>query len=339
VSPSNTEAAAKPLAIPLRTPRAPGGVAGSLARLWAEFTDPGPAGDGVVFIKNHADGLIPAVFGIPFMGVGTVVLVLFSRQVDLAQKKTLVPLLFGAVFGLAGLFVTTFGIKQVLTRTSGPARRDDHPWTSDNDWDPSGARPDDPTGAFKKFIGRLVLFAFAVPLNLLWTAPIPGGAKLVVGVAVGIFDLIALGALFDIVRNLVQAARVGSTRLVWRKLPVFTGDRFEAVFQTSRTMRPNGPPEVTLRRIEQRMDVLPRTGVSAGLHAYEAWSSRKLFPEFAREAMTSFPFSIDVPASQPGTDLLQSECTYWQVAVSVPVAGPDVEAVFLVPIYDRAAGR
>jgi hypothetical protein len=339
VSSSKTDAAAKPLPLPLRTPRAPGGTAGSLARLWAEFTDPGPAGDAIVFMKNHADGLGPGCFGIPFMGVGVLVLVLASRQVDLAQKKTLLPLLFGAIFGLAGLFVTTFGIRQVLARTAGPVRRDDHPWTSDNDWDPSGAKPDDPTSAFTKFLGRLVLFAFAVPLNLLWTVPIQGGGKLVVAVVVGLFDLIALGVLFELVRNFVQAARVGSTRLVWRKLPVFTGDRFEAVFQTSRTMRPNGPPEVTLRRIEQRMDILPRTGVNAGLHAYEAWSSRKQFPDFAREAMTSFPFSIDVPASQPGTDLSKNECTYWQVAVSVPVAGPNVEAVFLIPIYDRAPGR
>jgi hypothetical protein len=339
VSSSKTDAAAKPLPLPLRTPRAPGGTAGSVARLWAEFTDPGPAGDAIVFMKNHADGLGPGCFGIPFMAVGVLVLVLSSRQVDLAQKKTLLPLLFGAIFGLAGLFVTTFGIRQVLAKTAGPVRRDDNPWTSDNDWDPSGAKPDDPTSAFTKFISRLVLFAFAVPLNLLWTVPIQGGGKVVVAVVVGLFDLIALGVLFELVRNFVQAARVGSTRLVWRKLPVFTGDRFEAVFQTSRTMRPNGPPEVTLRRIEQRMDILPRTGVNAGLHAYEAWSSRKQFPEFAREAMTSFPFSIDVPASQPGTDLSKNECTYWQVAVSVPVAGPDVEAVFLVPIYDRAPGR
>jgi len=51
--------------------------------------------------------------------------------------------------------------------------------------------------------------------------------------------------------------------------------------------------------------------------------------------MTSFPIAVDVPAGQPGTDLSKNECTYWQVVVTVPLAGPDVEAMFLVPIYDR----
>jgi hypothetical protein len=331
----------KPLAIPIRAPGgAKGSKRGAVQRLWAEFTDPGPAGDGPVFLKSHADGLGPAVFGIPFMAVGVLVIVLFSRQASAADKKTLVPFLFGGVFGLAGLFVTSLGIKTILDGAAPPPARGGAPWTSDNDWDPKGARPDGAQfGGVAAFFGRLFFFVFVGLMNILWTVPMQGGGRIVVAIVVGLFDLIALAVLLEMVRRMVQAARVGSTKLVWRKMPFFTGERFDAVFQTSRTMRPNGAPEVTLRRIEQRLEVLPKTGVSAGVHAYEAWSSKKTFPEFAEHAMTSFPFAIDVPAGQPGTDLSTRECTYWQLAVRVPVAGPDVEAAFLVPIYEASLKR
>jgi len=109
-------------------------------------------------------------------------------------------------------------------------------------------------------------------------------------------------------------------------------------------MRPTGPPQVTLRRIEQRgddpsddaddADAAPRD--AAGLRAYEAWSKVQTLPGFAQGTMTSFPIAMEIPAGQPGTDLSKDECTYWQVVVSVPVFGPDLEAIFLVPIYERS---
>jgi hypothetical protein len=331
----------KPLGLPLR---APGGAkrsrSGAVQRLWAEFTDPGPAGDGPVFLKSHADGLFPAVFGIPFMAVGVLVIVLFSHQVVAADKKTLLPFVFGGVFGLAGLFVTSLGIKTILDGAGPPPARGGAPWTSDNDWDSRGARPDGAqVGGVAALFGRLFFFVFVGLLNILWTVPIRGGGRFVVAILVGFFDLIALAAVVEMILRMVQTARVGSTKLVWRKMPFFTGERFEAVFQTSRTMHPNGPPTVTLRRIEQRNDVEERDGVAPGLHPYEAWSSTKALPEFAQGAMTSIPFAIDVPAGQPGTDLSTRECTYWLLAVSVPVAGPDVQAAFLVPIYDASLKR
>jgi hypothetical protein len=329
----------KPLAIPLRSPTGPKGSrsgAAAMGRLWAEFTDPGPAGDGPVFLKSHANGLVPAVFGVPFMAVGVLVIVLFSRQINAADKKTLVPLLFGGIFGLAGLLVTSIGIKTVLDGAALPAARGDSPWTSDHDWDPTGARPDGgPIGGVAGCFGRLFFFVFIGAFNFFWAVSMPTTARIVFAIIIGLFDLIAIAALVEMIVRAVQAARVGSTKLVWRKMPFFTGESFEAVFQTSRTMHPNGPPTVTLRRIEQRNDVEPRQGVDPGLHAYERWSSTKTFPDFGQGAMTSFPFAIDVPAGQPGTDLSTAECTYWQVGVRVPVAGPDVEAVFLVPIYSR----
>ncbi len=339
----------KALALPIRSPRPSGTTAGSLGRLWAEFTDPGPAGDTPVFLKKYAEGFVPGCMGLPFLGAGVAVMTLASHRIDASDKKTFLPILFGGVFAIAGVLVTTLGAKTILRKSGAPASRNGAPWTSDNDWDTSGARPDGSESGFRAVVGRLVFFLFIGFLNFLWTVHMAAGARVIVSLVLGLFDLVAVLVLYDTLRKMVQAVRVGTPRLAWRSFPSFTGGRFEAVFQTTRAMRPNGPPSVTLRRIEQRLndtsadagdtesaeDVARGPAAAAAMRAYEAWSATQSLPAFAQGTMTSFPITMDVPASQPGTDLSKDQCTYWQLAVSVPVVGPDLEAVFLVPIYER----
>lgn len=323
------------LVLPIRSPRGATVAGGSLGRLWAEFTDPGPAGDANVFVKKYGEGFGPGCMGIPFLAVGIVVMVLFAGRLNTGDKKTFIPIAFGAVFALAGFGVSTLGFKTILAKSGSPPRRSGAPWTSDNDWNTAGAVPDNPTGRFQTVVGRFIFFVFIGFMNILWTVRMTGGGRIVVFLVVGLFDLIALAVLYDTLQKMVQVVRVGTPRLAWRTFPFFTGGRFEAVFQTTRAMRPNGPPKVTLRRIEQRSGLESGGNRTAGMQSFEVWSSEQTLPAFAQGTMTSFPIAVDVPADQRGTDLSESECTYWQLVVGVPVAGPDVEAVFLVPIYDR----
>ena len=90
-------------------------------RLWAEFTDPGPAGDSLNMLKKYADGIVPGGAGLLFMGVGILIIVLFSQQIDASDAKTYLPLAFGAVFALAGFWVGSFGISSVLRKAGGRA--------------------------------------------------------------------------------------------------------------------------------------------------------------------------------------------------------------------------
>jgi hypothetical protein len=45
--------------------------------------------------------------------------------------------------------------------------------------------------------------------------------------------------------------------------------------------------------------------------------------------------AVRLPADLPGTDLLRDEAVYWQVLMEVPLTGPDLEAVFLAPVYEK----
>jgi hypothetical protein len=94
-------------------------VAFALSRLWAEFTDPGPAGDSLNMLKKYADCVVPGCAGLLFLGVGTLVIVVFSLQIDASDKRTYLPLVFGAVFALGGFFAFKLGLSSLWSKAGG----------------------------------------------------------------------------------------------------------------------------------------------------------------------------------------------------------------------------
>lgn len=92
--------------------------AGSLGRLWAEFNDPGPAGDAPIFLKKYLEGIVPGCMGLLFMAVGILVAVLFAGQPDNAGKKTLLPVGFGGLFALVGFGVLLLGARTIARKSA-----------------------------------------------------------------------------------------------------------------------------------------------------------------------------------------------------------------------------
>jgi len=97
---------------------------GPLGNLWAEFTDPGPAGDALVFMKKYADGAVPGCMGLVFLAAGIGMMVLFSRLATGSDKKTWLPILFGFVFAAAGFGVLSLGIRTIAKKAGSSRYRD-----------------------------------------------------------------------------------------------------------------------------------------------------------------------------------------------------------------------
>jgi hypothetical protein len=98
---------------------------GALSRLYREFTDPSASGDTLNMLRKYGNGLVPGCMGLFFMGVGTIVIVLFSRQIVSGDKKTYLPLLFGAVFALAGFGVARLGLSTILNKARKESANED----------------------------------------------------------------------------------------------------------------------------------------------------------------------------------------------------------------------
>ena len=92
---------------------------GSFARLWAEFTDPGPCGDAPVFLAKYAAGILPGWMGLVCMAAGVFVMVFVTKKAAMAHKAW-IPLVFGAVFVLAGFGSFRLGISTILSKAAEP---------------------------------------------------------------------------------------------------------------------------------------------------------------------------------------------------------------------------
>lgn len=201
------------------------------------------------------------------------------------------------------------------------------PWTSDHPWNPEGMRPEGAVDAAGSMRGRIVLLVLTGLLNIAlpW---VPAAAKAVLL----ILDLAGLLVLFDSILKVVQALRHPRTRMRWTTFPAFLGGRLEGTLLVRPGQHVFSALTVKLRCVQDEPS--PAAG-EARLepHVIYEQTFEALPPG---ETLKELPLSFQLPDDLPGTHLDRAEATYWQVAVRIPVTGPDIEAVFLAPVYERA---
>jgi len=270
--------------------------------------------------------------GIPFLGVGVLVMILVGRRASAPGHGTLMPIVFGAVFALAGLFLMTTGVSAILARAgqSVAARDPARPWESDYPWDLHSAPIEGSTGGLASVLGRLVAVAFLGLFNVLWTVPMAASTRLWVGAIVVLVDLVALAIIVAALLSIWQRIVHGRAHLSWKRFPARVGERFEATFSPGRSIHLTGPAEAELTCVEQSDEGGGRV-VCYGLST----TRQSIPPPADGRRVKTLEISLDVPAGLPGTRLSAppSEIRFWRLEVTAPIQGPDVSAAFLVPIY------
>ena len=300
--------------------------------MWRDLCDRTAAGDARALLAKYGPGLGPGCMGIPFLGVGILVMVLVGRKASAQGQGALFPIVFGAVFALAGLFLMTTGVSAVLSRAAQSIAAGDpaRPWESDYPWDPHSAPAEGSTGGFASVLGRMVAVAFFGMFNVLWTVPMPGKTRLWVGAIVVLVDLVALLIIVAALLSIWQRLVHGRPSLLWKKFPSRVGERFEASFSPGRSIHLTGAAQVELTCVEQ---------ANAGggrVVCYGLSTTRQSIPAPADgRPVKTLEISLDVPAGLPGTRLSAppSQVRFWRMKITAPVRGPDVSAAFLVPIY------
>jgi len=214
----------------------------------------------------------------------------------------------------------------------GPGGRPDEPWTWDNPWQPSGQDADDAPATAGSWRGRLILLALIGLLNLAFLAH----SRLLENLIV-ILDLFGIVILFDLLLRLWQASR--RPRMRWTTFPAFLGGRLEGVLVARPVLEPIGAVRAVLRCVHDQRIV--HTAESGDETSFEPTVLYQQIAEatIAADKLKELPLSFAIPADVPGTDLGQEEATYWQVALRIPVVGPDFEAVFLAPVYAPRSGQ
>ena len=204
------------------------------------------------------------------------------------------------------------------------------PWTSDHPWRPEGMKPDDSPDSRRMVLGRVAVLALIALLNLGLATP-----YLAVKILVTLCDLAGVLILFDSVLKIGQWLRHPRTRMRWTTFPAFPGGRLEGRLKVQPGQHVLSSIQVRLRCVQDERVEHPTTdGTTPALEPYVIYEqSFEALPP--GEVLRELPLTFDLPADLPGNDLGKDEATYWQVAVRVPVPGPNIEAVFLAPVYAR----
>jgi len=209
-------------------------------------------------------------------------------------------------------------------------RNSQEPWTTDG-WNPAGQDPEYSPSRRGMLLSRLIALAIVAVIAIANLALLIH-SHLVENLVI-LLDFLGAVILFDLLLRIWQASR--RTRIRWTTLPVFPGGRLEGVLTLRPVLEPIGAVRTVLRCVRDQRGT--ETGGEAPLEPTILYQQISEIPvPVEQEKLRELNLAFTLPPDLPGTDLSQDEATYWQVALRIPVVGPDFEAVFLAPVYARA---
>jgi hypothetical protein len=232
---------------------------------------------------------------------------------------------FGAVFFLVPLRM----LQVVLTgarnerRPKGDTSR---PWTWDYPWSPHWMKPDYTGSGAGTVLGRVAFLALLGLFNIAW-----GADSVLFKVIITVLDLLGLLIVYDSFQKILQWLRVRQPVVIWSRLPAFLGERLEGRIAFPRRVAAQGPAKVALRCVQD--DWASGANEQRELQSFTVYQEVREVPLSGDSDVLDIGF--DLPMQGQGTNLTKAEAVYWQVVVSVPVLGPDLEAVFLAPVYRK----
>jgi len=203
----------------------------------------------------------------------------------------------------------------------------DGPWKSDHPWRPEGQRPEYTPEAEHHVRLRIAVLAGLVALNFLlpWAPPLLETLILLV-------DAAGVIVIFDSLNKLWYGYWGRKPRMRWTSFPAFTGGRLEGVLVARPSPEVVGSVLAVLRCVRDE-----RVESETGEVTHEPMVLYHQTTEFPvpEDRLTDVAVALDIPADLPGTDLGTPEAVYWQLAVRILMVGPDVELVYLAPVYSK----
>ncbi len=191
-------------------------------------------------------------------------------------------------------------------------------------WRPKGQLPDYTPEVRHGLPIRVAIVVLIFALNYLLPSASPALETVIL-----LVDVVGLIALFDILNKLWWAYWRRPPILRWITFPAHIGGRLEAVL----VARP--APEViagvlaVLRCVRDEIVEEEEGGARIPMEIY----SQTAEFEVPEERLKQVTLTFEIPSDLPGTELDRDDAVYWQIAVRIPVVGPDLELVYLAPVY------
>lgn len=244
----------------------------------------------------------------------------------------LAAMAFGTVFCL----VTLRMLQLALTETANKRGRKGpkaEPWTWDYPWREDWMPPDYTGGGGGTVLGRVAFLALIGLFNVAWLS----GSWIFRAIII-VLDLFALLIVYDALQKIYQWLRFRRPVVIWETLPALLGGELRGRVAFARGVRAAGPPRLTLRCVRDEW-----VDSGSGKHRTRNLEPHSIYrqtieiplPGPPGEALDAVDFAFELPTDEPGTNLAKGEAVYWQVVVDVPITGPNLDTVFLAPVYSK----
>ena len=181
--------------------------------------------------RTTIHGWPSVLFGSPFAGAGTFILLIGLGKIEMDPGKIHAPMWVisacGLMFLLAGLWLIWHGLDGVRRKAkikNVKTTRASSPWLWDYEWQALGISDNKLKKVLHGFIMLSIVSVFLAPFN--WWAFYSNEGPLMVKIIVVIFDLIfGLGGGYYFFHNLALYLKYGNSRLRFGSFPVLLGDR------------------------------------------------------------------------------------------------------------------
>lgn len=290
-------------------------------------------------------GCCAALFGLPFLGVGLLVIAVAFGEVGGANEDLPPWILgaFGSVFALVGLFVSVVGVQGWVTGRRRQALLDAHPdepWR-EHDWDEREAH-DRSTGPLAMFAIAAFMTLFLSMFNYVLfvdpkaSAEAPCFAK---GIIL-LFDAVCVALWGYAFYLLGRRLKYGRAKVRYNEFPLVAGRPLRITLELPSTLSGFESLKATLRCAEQVWETSetsePGESSKRTLVTYELW--RQEMTLTADEVGRDASFTFELPEDAPPTALHANPPRFWEVQLDAETPGIDYHGLFLLPVYRLPKG-
>lgn len=296
--------------------------------------------------RGHRPGLSPLggfAFGGTFVAAGTLVVLIGLRVIEPGGRVNVpyeVLTAIGALFASAGVFIwiKTWRERQAERRHHAMLlRHPDEPALADHAWDPAGARSHLRQQAVRATVIAVFFILFLTPFNYIVFKKDP--PWLMQGI-VGLFDLVTLYLLWDMVVRWGRAFKFGQAVLCFDRFPYRTNEPVKLTWVAPSGCSGAATGRFTLRAIVEWHETTGRgKSRNTRLVHEQQWSGAWVLesPTLITPGM-NYELAFTLLPEAQGTALRAERPRFWELEVALSLPGLDFTDTYLVPIYSPHRG-
>jgi hypothetical protein len=242
---------------------------------------------------------------------------------------------FGLVFALAGLAVSSAGLRTVVRSRLMRARlqrNPGRPWRASPRW--QTFRIHDNPG--RKIAGSLAMSVFTGLFISMFIVAIHGDANapLFARIIIGLMALIPIGGLVTALYHALRYLKYGRASLFFRQLPFVMGQENGAILYVRRHLLASEGTELILTCIKKEW---VRQGDGSSVVEREVYREKKTVTVDLAERTgrgSAVPVQFAVPDGKPETYTVEYPMFVWHLEARSATPGVDFSARFEIPVYN-----